>query len=386
MLYYVPLESYKERYTCQLSAPKVGWLERNWIESGIEYKRINGTDYDTKNIKTGVVLDAVRRSRFAMSQIDTVLLLADSGVITNEDVFYFDDFWHPGIESLAYAFHVLGIKPKMYGFCYAQSVDEFDFTYPMRDWIRHFERGIGRVLDGIFVANTLLKNLLVDASISSPDKIHVVGLVFDSSEVKKRMEKCEKINQVVYSSRWDNEKNPNVFLKTVDEVMKHRQDVVFVVCTSAKKVRSNNPDLLVLLQQYQLMYPNNLIVKEGLSKEEYYRELSRSKIQVNTADQDWVSFTLLEASVAGCFPLYPYYRSFPETLRYEREYLYERFNYREIAYRIENRLSNPMNWSDEAIANRSWIHSRYDDTWKRMLAVMGLISTECPLYEGYGEM
>ena len=111
MLYYVPLESYKERYTCQLSAPKVGWLERNWIESGIEYKRINGTDYDTKNIKTGVVLDAVRRSRFAMSQIDTVLLLADSGVITNEDVFYFDDFWHPGIESLAYAFHVLGIKP-----------------------------------------------------------------------------------------------------------------------------------------------------------------------------------------------------------------------------------------------------------------------------------
>jgi len=55
MLYYCPLETYKERYTMQWAAPKTGWLERNWIAHKIPYTRIdsilNKIGMATKNTK-----------------------------------------------------------------------------------------------------------------------------------------------------------------------------------------------------------------------------------------------------------------------------------------------------------------------------------------------
>lgn len=383
MLWYVPLEMYKERYTMQLSAPVVGWLEKTWIELGIEYRRVDGLDTGVANIKTGVVLDAVRRSKFALSQVLSLLELVESGEIKNDDVIFFDDFWHPGIEALPYIFHALNIHPKMYGFCYAQSVDEFDFTYPMRQWMRPFEKGIGSILSGVFVANTLLKDLLVDAEICTPEKIHVVGLIFDSNEVSSRMIPTERKNQVVYSSRWDKEKNPLLFLKIVDRMMQRDNSVSFVVCSGSEQLRSNSLELVHAAYQYCVKYPDNFFVKTGLTKEQYYSVLCESKIQVNTAYQDWVSFTLLEASVAGCYPVYPYFRSFPETFQHRHEFMYGRNNLIAAANLILRVLGDDDNWSVPVIESRRWIHTRYDYTNARMLKVMGLFSDEVPvLYEG----
>lgn len=380
MLYYVPLESYKERYTSQLSAPEVGWVERKLIAKKISYCRVEGSNTGSC-IKSGVVLDAVRRCNFAMSQISVLLSKAENGSITGGDIIFFDDFWHPGIESLAYAFHILGVQPKMYAFCYAQSVDEYDFTYPMRGWIRSFEKGIGSILDGVFVANTLLRDLLVDACIAPVDKIHVVGLIFDSAEVRSRMRHLDRLNQVVYCSRWDKEKCPDVFLRIVDCVMACRDDVKFVVCSGSDKVRSNSDGLLSMLYDYEKKYPRNLFVKSGLSKELYYGELCKSKIQINTADQDWVSFTLLESSVAGCFPVYPNFRSFPETFNNRHEYLYVKSDCESAANKINTVIDNDDNWSVDSVNSRSWIHRRFDNTLDRILAVMGASSKlDLPLY------
>ena len=42
----------------------------------------------------------------------------------------------------------------------------------------------------------------------------------------------------------------------------------------------------------------------------------------NCANQDWVSWTLLEGVTFGCHPLYPIWKDFPYELNYDRNYLY----------------------------------------------------------------
>lgn len=376
MLWYVPLEPYEQRYTAQLSAANDGWLERNWITHGVEYRRVEGRSY-RKTIKHGSVLDAVGRSIWAMSQIEELLKLADNHKISSDDVIYFDDLWHPGLEALRYSFDLMNIRPRMYSYLWAQSFDQYDFTAKMRHWIRPFEIGNFELFDGVFVANSLLKAIIED-TLEDKLPIHVVGLPFDIQEVNSRMPMPApaRYNRVVFSSRWDGEKQPDEFLRIMDRVLPQEPGTQFVICTGASNLTSNSPTLIKMLEYYLDKYPNNLFVQQGLTKEAYYEILASSKVQVNTALQDWVSFTLLEASVAGCWPVYPNRRSFPETLRQKEMFLYNDLD--QAAAMIVAALRSETIFRPEVIKQRAWIHERFDLTWARMLVHMGLIKKDFP--------
>lgn len=377
-IFYCPLEAYKERYTMQLSAPKTGWLERSWIAAGIDYVRVEGDrPHEPINIVEGVALDAVGRSTMCFAQVTKLLDILKT--MNDDDVIYFDDFWHPGIEAIAYAAAIWGRPiPKMYANLWAQSVDEHDFTYPMRWWMRHFEKGFGTLLDGIFVACPSLKKLVVDGGIAHADKVHAVGHPFSSEEVKARMpeHRNPRIDTVVFSSRWDSEKNPKFFLAVVDAVLKQRPQTNFVICSSHEKLRSNDPALLACLEGAIHKHDGKLVLREGLSKEEYYAELANAKVQMNTAFQDWISFTMLEASCAGTYPLYPNYRSFPEVLRFNNDYMYTHCHVKHAAARLCSILDRDDLWTQEAVAERAWIHERFDTTWHRMAVIMGILEGE----------
>ena len=62
----------------------------------------------------------------------------------------------------------------IYAMLHAQSVDEYDFTYPMRTWMRGFELGLDKRMTGIFVGSSIHKEQLREAGFESP--IHVVSL------------------------------------------------------------------------------------------------------------------------------------------------------------------------------------------------------------------
>jgi hypothetical protein len=302
-------------------------------------------------------------------------------MITGDDVIYFDDFWHPGIEAIPYACTLLGVpKPKMYAFCWAQSVDQYDFTTEMLPWgIRHFEKGIGAILDGVFVANTQLAAMLVGQGLAR--NVHVVGLPFCSEEVMERMgvKRPPREDKVVFSSRWDHEKDPMFFLDVVWKVLQDRPNTKFVVCTSQKELRSNSPILLGALKNMQeKVGEDHLSVRTNLTKEQYYQELLTAKIQFNCALQDWVSFTLLEATVAGCYPIYPNFRSFPETFCNRTEYLYNHGDANQAVEMIKGILDQDeaVLWSEFQIYKRSWIYSRFDNTWARIAYHMGLIKED----------
>lgn len=399
MLYYVPLEGYRERYTLQWAAPETGWVERGLRRGRVAYHRI---DPETgggppRTIKSGSVVDAVGRSTFCFRQIEALLALAEQDKLCDQDVIFFDDFWTPGLEALPYAFKLLKVRPRMYAFLHAQSVDEFDFTAAMLPWIRDIEIGYGRLLDGIMVCCPTLKQMVLQGGIADDSKVHVTGHPFSSEEVMTRMPKSYRYmmgdtsvateyvlhhpprkNQIVWSSRWDAEKNPDFFLRVAARVIEadgpYGNEPVFVVCTSAPKLRTNNPALIGMLKTMMARYPGRIVLREGLTKEEYYAILCESKIQFNCASQDFVAITLLEASVAGCWPIYPYFRSFPETFLWENgiQHMYAPLNTLDAATKIIQTLNRDDLWTPQAIKNRAWIHSRFDTSWMRMLSVMGL--------------
>lgn len=366
-LWYMPLESYKERYTCQLSAPKTGWLERNWLKEGINYVRVEGdSNLGSSIIADGTVLDATNRGMWSCSQIQNLLNHLKAGHITSDDVIYFDDFWTPGISALPYAFHLTGIFPRMYAMLHAQSIDKFDFTYPMRYWMRDFEKGIGKILSGIFVTSTCLKDLCIYNDIGQDDTVYLTGLPYNSEEVQEHFPLKipeKKQNQVIYSSRWDKEKDPNFFMDVIEASMEHQLGINFVVTTSSQDLRSNETRLLDRFYQLLVDYPNQIELRENQSKEEYYYNLLESKVQMNTADQDFVSWTLLEATTCGCRPLYPNFLSFPEALQNQYKFMYEKNDVRSAIIALKKAITEPID-------DYRHIYEPFDLSWKRMLSIM----------------
>lgn len=362
MLYHFPIEPYIERYTSQLCGKGMaGWLESRWLENDVPFVRIS-PDESIKKVEKGSVLDATGRSLFCFEQLSVFLRLLKEGVIREQDVLYFPDFWTPGVEALAYAFHLLKIKPKMYSFCHAQSVDPHDFTFEMLPWIRYFEKGNGAIYDGVFVNSYALKNLLVKQGVVDAHKVHVHGHLYNSDRVKdlfpKHADTITKKKQVVFSSRWDKEKDPMTFLKLAKE-FRVFPDLKFIVTTSFDEVRSNDQRLVDELYDYPF---GNLEIRKAQTKTQYYETLLESKFQFNCADQDFISYCLLEALTCQCIPIYPNYLSFPEVL--PQKYLYDKGD-------VNSAFELLLSFSHEEFdPDLLMIVDYHDTTWQRITKTM----------------
>jgi len=313
-LWYLGLEPLKERYTYQLSEE---WMPSTFEKKNINFRSIRGGEFGG-NINVGSVLDAYGRGVYSMNQCKELLKLISTGEVKNNDILYLQDFWTPGIESVFYMLDLYGLKLKVYSMLHAQSVDEYDFTYPMRNWMRGFELGIDSYMSGIFVGSSIHKHQLRSAGFKSP--IHVVSLPINSEMVKLNNDKkVEKENQIIFTSRLDKEKNPFFMLKLAKEFLKRYENWSFVVTTSGNEFKSNMYNVINELEYFAEIEPR-FILKSNLSKEEYYLELSKSKIQFNSSLQDYVSWTLIESTLFDCDIVYPNFRSFPEIINKNRLY------------------------------------------------------------------
>ena len=360
---YFPLEPYKERYTVQLSAEDGGWLTNRWRENNIPFTYIAGKSLsDDASIKTGSVLDANGRGYWATTQIAEFLKRYERGDFDhNNSVIYMDDFWTPGIEALTYAFELTGKPIPMFAMLHAQSVDIFDFAYPMRKWMRHFEKGIGTILEGIFVTSSCLKDLCLEAGVGNHDNLFIAGLPYNSLMVTLQYFPeilPEKKRQVVFSSRLDWEKNPLFFLQVAAKVKEIDPSVHFVFTTSASEIRSNDPGIQAI---FESAGGNFVEFRVNQTKDQYYYTLLESQVQFNCAYQDFVSWTLLEALTCHCNPVYPFFRSFPEVLPATRMYTPE--NVLDAARLVLDSLTVfDMSLIDIVID--------FDRSWKRMYDFM----------------
>jgi len=318
-LFYFGLESLANRYTGQLTNEWAPAAFNNFSDQ-IEFENIPGDDKEHGDVAVGMVLDAVGRGIYSMSQVQYFLNLIRKGKVKENDIVYFADYWTPGLESIFYALDLYKIKNvKFYARNWAQSMDEYDFTYQMRDWMRWYELGLDSKLSGIFCGSTEHKNLMVQAGFKTP--IHVLNLPVHKQLTLDRLKDTNfyKVDNVIYSSRLDKEKNPYFMLEVAEKFLDQHPEWTWSVTTSSSKLRSNVPGVVEAV--YDLAKRNDrFIIKENLTKDQYYAILAQSSIQFSSALQDWVSFTCVEATMFGCDIVYPDFRSFKEFVPKDRKY------------------------------------------------------------------
>ena len=341
-LYYMGLESYEARYTLQLTE----WNRRVFERRGLDVVYVPGeTIDDTKAISVGQVLDAHGRSYFAMSQMMNLIQLMRNGEVTSEDVIYFEDMFHPGIESLPYIINQVPEKdqPTIYVRCLAQAIDPDDFVHVwgnMAEWMSTYERMVNQI-PGVRVLATneeMVAHMKI-AGYTAP-LYNISGLAFGKEEVQERVGTLipfeDRERRVVFGARFDQEKQPDFFMDLIERYTEAYPDTQFAICQGGP-LRSNNPKYIERAKA--LEDAGKLQIFENLQKNQYYAILNNSRVMFNCALQDWVSNTVSEADACGANVLYPAYRSFPETFANDPDRLYVPWSIDDA----ENKLTNLLN-------------------------------------------
>ncbi len=374
-LYYMGLEPYKARYTLQLTE----WNERVFKHRGIDYVVVPGDTLSTdQQIVTGQVLDAHGRSYFGMSQLMNLVKMMKEGKVTNEDVVYFEDMFQPGIESLPYILNQVPKDscPRIFVRCLAQSIDPDDFVHVwgMSKWMGLYEKMVCELVrdsGGAVLASN--EEMVMNMKIAGWEVpiYNISGLAFGKQEVIERVGTIKPFNErkhrVVFSARWDQEKQPDFYMDLIDAWHKRHpgSGVEFAICSGAK-LKSNNDSYMQRTRNMQAA--GTLTLHEDLNKNDYYNIVNDSRVVFNCALQDWVSNTVSEADALGCNVLYPAYRSFPETFSNDPERLYVPWSIEDALDKMENLLKKPSEFMGKI--------SDYND---------GTIDRICDILEGKGD-
>lgn len=339
------LEPYKARYTLQLTE----WNTRVFEKRGIDYVIVPGdTLSNDQAIVTGQVLDAHGRTYFGMSQLMNLVKMMKNGQVTNEDVIYFEDMFQPGIESLPYIINQVpeSLRPRIYVRCLAQSIDPDDFVHVwgMSKWMGHYEKMVDKFVTGVLASNEEMVMHMKVAGWEAPI-YNISGLAFGKEEVIERVNGNikpfnERKHRVVFSARWDQEKQPDFYMDVIEEWHKRHPGsyVEFCVC-SGSKLRSNNQSYMERTRHLQAL--DVLTIYEDLDKNAYYNIVNDSRVVFNCALQDWVSNTVSEADALGCNVLYPAYRSFPETFSNDHTRMYVPWSIEDAMDKLEKLLEKP---------------------------------------------
>ena len=364
------LEPYKARYTLQLQE----WNTTVFDKRGINYVVVSGeTLGNDQAIVTGQVLDAHGRTYYGLSQLMNLIKMMKAGELNNKDVIYFEDMFQPGIESLPYILKQIPAahRPRVYVRCLAQSIDPDDFVHVwgMADFMGHYEKMVDSFVDGILATNEEMVMHMKIAGWKAPI-YNISGLAFGKDEVQSRVASIKPFDErkmrVVFSARWDQEKQPDFYMDLIEEWDRQNgPKLEFCVC-SGGKLKSNSDSYMQRTRD--LVSRGLLTIYEDLEKNEYYNIVNDSRVVFNCALQDWVSNTVSEADALGCNVLYPAYRSFPETFANDHTRLYVPWSIDDAMDKLEALLYNPHPRMGE-------ISDRNDSTIDRI----------CDILEGWGD-
>lgn len=367
-MYILPIEPLQERYT--------DWWEsqipNGFRQLGNEVVVVNGKQL-TATVTKGTVLDTYGTNYKKSTQIQQVCELFQSGEVKNGDVFFICDIWFPGIEAIRYMADLSGIKVKIFGIWHAGSITIEDFMEPHHQWAKYFEIGYLNMCDGIFVGseysreailNRLLPYVLNDVEAKLiADKIHAIGLPMNF--VQLNTIKVEKKPRVIFPSRFDIEKRPNIFLDMMESILVNdlcpkNINIEFMFCTGRQTIRSNEPwliDKFTFMKKFLDRHPNvSLDFRYNLTKEEYYTLLAESTCMVSCTVDETFGFCVAEACALGTVPIVPKKFCYEELLSSNEEnlgedgageYMYSNFD--ELISAVSRYLKL---WEDDTLAKQ----------------------------------
>lgn len=379
-LYYMGLEAYEERYTLQLTE----WNKRVFDRRGLDVVYIPGENLDnSKKIVVGQVLDAHGRSYFAMSQMMNLVRMMQQGEVTSQDVVYFEDMFQPGFESLGYIITQVpeNLRPRIFVRCLAQTIDPDDFVHVwgMQKWMSDYERMVNEIVSiskGAVLASN--EEMVAHMKVAgwTANIYNISGLAFGKAEVQSRVTNiktfADRRYRVVFSSRWDQEKQPDFYMDLIEEYFFRNpaSTLEFCIC-SGGWLKSNNASYMQ--RTTDLVLAGKLKVYENLEKNTYYKIVNDSRVVFNSALQDWTSNTVSEADALGCNVLFPAYRSFPEVFANDHERMYVPWSIDDALNKLESLLLAPhknmgkiSDWTDKTIDRICDIIEGKGEQWLRM--------------------
>lgn len=330
---YLPLEHIESRYTVHMDRDMTDYLKR----SNLDYIRIYPDFNDGSDklpMRAGSFLDAEYTIRFKAAQIAELARLYRADIINDGDIIFSSDIWHPGLpESVAYMNYFTKKDVKLRGLIHAGSFTDTDFVRDMERWGKNFEDMIFDISDRVYCASEFIRQDIIKKRFVDPNKLQVTGLPLDVAninEIRNSIKDVVKEDIVVFNGRNVDEKQPWLF----DQL----------------KRRMTRPGI---------KFVNTL--QENMSKEEYYKLLSKAKVVVSYALQENFGYGIAEAVMLGCAPVLPKRLVYPEL--YHKKYLYDTFDdsCRMVQYFIDNYdtvkpdLSNDTN----LIINNDKIFSRW---------------------------
>ena len=380
-LYYMGLESYKARYTLQLTE----WNKRVFEKRGLEVSYVPGLTLDnSQKIVVGQVLDAHGRSYFAMSQMMNLVRLMQQGEVTGEDVVYFEDMFQPGFESLGYIINQVPqeLRPKIYVRCLAQAIDPDDFVHVwgMGKWMSLYEQMVNDIVTisggAVLATNEEMVMHMKVAGWTAPI-YNISGLAFGKSEVRERVlgelrPFTDRKHRVGFAARWDQEKQPDFFMDLIEAWHERHPGTAVEFCLfSGAALKSNNDSYMARTRDMQAK--GRLVIHEDLEKNDYYNLLTDTRVLFNCALQDWVSNTVSEADTLGCNVLYPAYRSFPESFGNDPDRLYIPWSIEDALNKLEKLLQKPhpnqgkiSDWTNSTVDRIVDILQGQGEQWLRM--------------------
>jgi hypothetical protein len=331
-----------------------------------------------QNIVTGQVLDAHGRTYYSLTQMANLVKYMKQGLVTSDDVIYFEDMYTSGIDSLAYIMKQTPkeYRPKIYVRCLAQTIDPDDFlhVWDMQGFMRKYEEMVNEFVDGVLASNEEMVMHMKVAGWKAPI-YNVSGLAFGKEEVRSRVKEIKPFDKrkrrVVFAARWDQEKQPDFFMDIVEEYTKVMNGDVEFALLSGAKLRSNNNSYME--RTYRLESEGKLKIYSDLEKNDYYELLNDSRVLFNCALQDWVSNTVSEADALGCNVIYPAYRSFPETFANDHTRMYVPWSKSDALAKLNHAIHNPnprigkiSDWTDQTIDRICDIIEDKGEQWLRM--------------------
>ncbi|HDH05373.1 MAG TPA: DUF3524 domain-containing protein [Nitrospirae bacterium] len=164
---------------------------------------------------------------------------------------------------------------------------------------------------------------------------------------------------ILWNHRWEHDKNPELFFKTLFSLDRKGIDFRLVVLGESFKTQPH-----IFGEAGKKLSHKILHSGYAGSRLDYARWLRQSNIAVSTARHEFFGISVIEAVRAGCRPLLPNRLSYPEL--FPEEFLYDEgdFEYRLTKEILENKrlspsraekLTEPYSWDTLAAAYTSWI-------------------------------
>ncbi len=179
--------------------------------------------------------------------------------------------------------------------------------------------------------------------------------VIDNAEEQKR----DGPPVIIWNHRWEHDKNPELFFKTLFELDHEGIDFRLVVLGKSFRVIPN------IFKEAQDRLSHRLLhLGYASSRLDYARWLKHGDIAVSTASHEFFGIAMIEAVRAGCRPFVPAKLSYPEL--FPEEFLYEDENFivrlkqeilrkKRLTPDLARKLTNRFSWDRLALDYQTWI-------------------------------